>query len=104
MAQQIKFGTDGWRGIIADDYTFENVRRVSNAIANYVHKHEDAGKGPEFAREIYTSATLPGLQLPEDLRMEVLDAPLTLRLKITAPKRSSYETRLTGELTRERDQ
>src|ERR1039457_7045012 len=45
MAAQIKFGTDGWRGIIADDFTFENVRRVGNAIATYVHKHEDAGKG-----------------------------------------------------------
>jgi phosphomannomutase len=41
----IKFGTDGWRGLIADDFTFANVRRVGNAIANYVHKHEDAKKG-----------------------------------------------------------
>ncbi len=32
-------------GIIADDYTFDNVRRVGNAIAHYVHKNEDAGKG-----------------------------------------------------------
>jgi alpha-D-glucose phosphate-specific phosphoglucomutase len=45
MATQIKFGTDGWRGIIADDYTFENVRRVGNAIAHYVHDNEDATKG-----------------------------------------------------------
>ena len=42
---QIKFGTDGWRGIIADDYTFDNVRRVGNAIAHYVHTNEDASKG-----------------------------------------------------------
>jgi phosphomannomutase len=41
----IKFGTDGWRGLIADDFTFANVRRVGNAIANYVHKHEDPKKG-----------------------------------------------------------
>jgi alpha-D-glucose phosphate-specific phosphoglucomutase len=45
MAAQIKFGTDGWRGIIADDFTFDNVRRVGNAIATYVHKHEDGAKG-----------------------------------------------------------
>jgi len=45
MAEQIKFGTDGWRGIIADDFTFDNVRRVGNAIAHYVHQNEDAGKG-----------------------------------------------------------
>src|SRR5271167_1842719 len=45
MPSQIKFGTDGWRGIIADDYTFENVRRVGNAIAHYVHENEDATRG-----------------------------------------------------------
>ncbi len=45
MSQPIKFGTDGWRGVIADDYTFENVRRVAHAIANYVHQSEDPSKG-----------------------------------------------------------
>jgi len=41
----IKFGTDGWRGLIADDFTFHNVRRVAAAIASYVLKHEDAARG-----------------------------------------------------------
>jgi phosphomannomutase len=41
----ITFGTDGWRGIIADDFTFDNVRRVAGAIASYVLKHEDAARG-----------------------------------------------------------
>jgi alpha-D-glucose phosphate-specific phosphoglucomutase len=45
LTTEIKFGTDGWRGIIADDFTFENVRRVAAAIAAYVKKHEDMGKG-----------------------------------------------------------
>jgi len=45
MAQEIKFGTDGWRGIIADDFTFEKVRRVAGAIASYVLKYEDAHRG-----------------------------------------------------------
>jgi alpha-D-glucose phosphate-specific phosphoglucomutase len=45
MAQDIKFGTDGWRGIIADDFTFENVRRVAGAIASYVLKYEEAQRG-----------------------------------------------------------
>ena len=35
-AQQIKFGTDGWRGIIADDFTFGNVRRVAQGAAQYM--------------------------------------------------------------------
>jgi phosphomannomutase len=42
---QIKFGTDGWRGLIADDFTFDNVRRVAGAIAAYVIKHEDSARG-----------------------------------------------------------
>src|ERR1700730_7959207 len=45
MEQEIKFGTDGWRGIIADDFTFDNVRRVAGAIASYVLKYEEAQHG-----------------------------------------------------------
>jgi phosphomannomutase len=43
--QTIKFGTDGWRGIIADDFTFQNVRRVAGAIASYILKNENPAKG-----------------------------------------------------------
>jgi alpha-D-glucose phosphate-specific phosphoglucomutase len=32
----IKFGTDGWRGRIADDYTYTNVRRAAQGFANYL--------------------------------------------------------------------
>ena len=42
---EIKFGTDGWRGIIADDFTFDNVRRVAGAIASYVLKYEESSRG-----------------------------------------------------------
>ena len=46
MAQSaIKFGTDGWRGLIADDFTFANVRTAAEAIAAYVHAKEDPKKG-----------------------------------------------------------
>ena len=41
----VKFGTDGWRGIIADDFTYANVRVAAAAIANYVLAHEDAKAG-----------------------------------------------------------
>lgn len=33
---QIKFGTDGWRGVIAEDYTFLNVRRCAQGFANFL--------------------------------------------------------------------
>src|SRR3954468_7883184 len=69
----IKFGTDGWRAVIADDFTFENVRRVAGAIASYVLKQEDASRGlivgydtrfgsPRFARaaaEVLAGAGIP---------------------------------------------
>jgi phosphomannomutase len=41
----ITFGTDGWRGIIAQDFTFENVRKVANAIARYAVRAEKPGAG-----------------------------------------------------------
>jgi len=41
----VKFGTDGWRGIIADDFTYANVRVAASAIAHYVLRQEDATKG-----------------------------------------------------------
>ena len=41
----VKFGTDGWRGIIADDFTYANVRVAARAIAHYVLEHEDAARG-----------------------------------------------------------
>jgi len=45
MIPTIKFGTDGWRGVIADDFTFANARIVAHAIARYVVRGEDARKG-----------------------------------------------------------
>ncbi|HSE47889.1 MAG TPA: phosphoglucomutase/phosphomannomutase family protein [Terriglobales bacterium] len=45
MTVPIKFGTDGWRGQIADDFTFDNVRRVAAAMAAYVHRNEDPKQG-----------------------------------------------------------
>jgi len=36
MAQGIKFGTDGWRARIAEDYTFDNVRRCAQGFAEYL--------------------------------------------------------------------
>src|SRR6202171_84166 len=32
----IKFGTDGWRGVVADDFTYANVRRVAQGTAEYM--------------------------------------------------------------------
>jgi len=42
---KIKFGTDGWRGVIGDDFTFANVRRVAAAIAQYVREESEPARG-----------------------------------------------------------
>jgi phosphomannomutase len=69
----VKFGTDGWRGIIAEDFTFANLRVAASAIANYILAHEDPARGicigydtrfgsPHFARaaaEVVASAGIP---------------------------------------------
>jgi len=36
VAYKIEFGTDGWRGVIADDFTYERIWLVANAVAKYV--------------------------------------------------------------------
>src|SRR5579864_4270023 len=42
---QIHFGTDGWRGVIAEDFTVANVRKVAAAIARYVIRAENTKTG-----------------------------------------------------------
>ena len=44
MTTRIKFGTDGWRALVAEDYTFDNVRRCAQGFASYML---DQGKGGE---------------------------------------------------------
>jgi len=40
----IKFGTDGWRAVISDTFTFSNLRLVAQAIADYVLEENDDGQ------------------------------------------------------------
>ena len=62
MAFKIKFGTDGWRGVIADDYTFENLRRAAQGFASYMLAHGKAGQwvvighDKRFASEHFAAA------------------------------------------------
>jgi phosphomannomutase len=43
VATKIKFGTSGWRAIIADEFTFANVRLATEAIARYITRHRPSG-------------------------------------------------------------
>jgi phosphomannomutase len=62
MTSEIRFGTDGWRGVIAEDYTFDNVRVCAQGIANYLTENGTASDGlvvgydTRFASEHFASA------------------------------------------------
>jgi phosphomannomutase len=45
----IVFGTDGWRARIADDFTFENVRRCADGVAEYVERERSTERGVVIA-------------------------------------------------------
>ena len=45
MGSPIKFGTDGWRGIIAQDFTFDNVRICAQGVASYLKQTGLASRG-----------------------------------------------------------
>ena len=82
----IKFGTSGWRGIIADELTFQNVRVVGRAISDYVREEELQEKGiiigrdcrflgDRFAREAAGALAGNGVKVlfcPEDVPTPVI--------------------------------
>jgi phosphomannomutase len=62
MMSKIKFGTDGWRAIIADDYTVENVKRVAYATALWLKKAFEnpsavVGCDPRFGGPLFADTT-----------------------------------------------
>ena len=62
MSSVIKFGTDGWRGVIAEDYTFDNVRLCTQGVAQYLLNAGKAAPGmvvgydTRFASERFAAA------------------------------------------------
>ncbi|MFZ0797223.1 MAG: phosphoglucomutase/phosphomannomutase family protein [Terriglobales bacterium] len=59
MATQIKFGTSGWRAVMAEEFTFANVRRAVQGIARYVSSQKSrgarviVGRDPRFLGESF---------------------------------------------------
>ncbi len=65
---KIKFGTDGWRAVISDDFTFESVRIVAQAISDFLkeeYKREKittiVGYDPRFMSEKYAEIVAKNL-------------------------------------------
>jgi phosphomannomutase len=73
QSNKIQFGTDGWRAIIADAFTFENIRIVAQALSEFINSLENGNSGvaisfdtrfmsPQFARliaEVVSSNNIP---------------------------------------------
>ena len=81
--QKIKFGTDGWRAIIAKDYTLENVLRLAYATGQWLKQqgggslvigHDCRFGGPMFARE--TARLLANLGLRVHLAPDFVSTPM----------------------------
>ena len=90
----VKFGTDGWRGIIADDFTYENVRVAARAIALYVLAEEKPEAGVCVGYD-----TRFGSRSFARLVAEVLSAagiPVFFANKVTPTPELSYAVRERG--------
>ncbi len=85
----IVFGTDGWRAKIADDYTFENVRRCAEGVARYVADRGEQAKGVvvaydrRFASEHFAAAAAEVLA--------AYDIPVAYAVHAVPTQMSSYE-------------
>ncbi len=89
----IKFGTDGWRGVIAEDFTYQNLRKVVHAIARYAVRTEKPGSGilvgydTRFASEHFArlaAETVAATGTPVWLAMDACPTPalsLLVRLR-----------------------
>ncbi len=76
----IKFGTDGWRGIIAEDFTFDNVRACAQGVANYLKRTHQVERGliigydTRFASEDFAAAAAEVIAA-NGIRVSLCDRP-----------------------------
>ncbi|MEW6188886.1 MAG: phosphoglucomutase/phosphomannomutase family protein [Actinomycetota bacterium] len=82
----IKFGTDGWRAVMCDTFTLENVRVVAQAIADFILREGEPEKGlvighdTRFFAEEFASAcasVLLGNEIPVYLARGAMPTPIT---------------------------
>jgi len=93
----IVFGTDGWRARIADEYTYENVRRCAEGVARYVTEQGTAAKGVmigydrRFASEYFAQAAAEVLL--------AFDVPVLFAAMPIPTQLTSYEVVARGTAT-----
>jgi phosphomannomutase len=85
----IIFGTDGWRARIGEDYTYENVRRCAQGVAEWVHQQGTAAKGVvlgydrRFSSEFFAAAAAEVLL--------AYDIPVAIAAEAIPTQMTSYE-------------
>src|SRR6202162_2853325 len=83
MAIQIKFGTSGWRAVMAEEVTFANVRRAVSGIARYVPAERPSGarvivgRDPRFLGETFCSMAADILAAHGIIPLVIADAAPT---------------------------
>src|SRR5438067_12314520 len=83
MPTQIKFGTSGWRAVMAEEFTFENVRRAVTGIARYVKSQKASGarvfvgRDPRFLGETFCSLAAEILSAHSIIPLVIGDAAPT---------------------------
>jgi alpha-D-glucose phosphate-specific phosphoglucomutase len=94
MDKVIKFGTDGWRAVIAEDFTFDNVRACAQGVANYLKRAKLTDRGlvigydTRFASEDFAAAAaevLAGNKIKVDLCSKAAPTPV-ISYAVTATK------------------
>jgi len=65
---QIRFGTDGWRAVIAEDFTFANVARVAQATADFWKSEVQSPKSKVFGANSKSLSAMTGVFYPTGLR------------------------------------
>ena len=93
-APAIRFGTDGWRGLIARDFTFENVTRVARALAAWLVECEDLRRGVVVAYDTRFLADRFARRVAEVLTS--IGAPVWLATAPTPTPALSFTVRARG--------
>ncbi|NOR82617.1 MAG: phosphoglucomutase/phosphomannomutase family protein [Ardenticatenales bacterium] len=80
MSDSIIFGTDGWRASVAEDYTFDIVRRCTQGFADYLHELGTADKGPVIGydqryRSEHFAAAAAEVMAANGIRVWLTDGP-----------------------------
>lgn len=80
MSDSIVFGTDGWRASVAEDYTFDNVRRCTQGFADYLHEVGTADKGTVIGhdqryRSEHFAAAAAEVMAANGIRVWLTDGP-----------------------------